>query len=188
MPRIPFVTRDDIDESERSAYDAFVAMRAERPNKGPTGPFALFGHMPELAHRLESYRLAIRDEPSVSKCLQELVMITVAREMDCDYVWYAHAAAARNAGVSPQVVDAIRDRRKPEGLSEQEQIAFDFTCELLRTRRVGEAMFARAHGQFGRRGVLALVHLVGCYAMLAYAMNALDLEAPGDSTEPPLPH
>ncbi len=187
MARIPFVTRDDVDESERATYDAFVAMRAERPNKGPTGPFALLGHMPELAHRLESYRLAIRDESSLSKSLQELVMITVAREMDCDYIWYAHAAAARSAGVAPLVIDAIRDRSTPEGLSGQEQIVFDFTRELLRTRRVDETMFARADQQFGRRGVLTLVHLVGCYAMLAYAMNALALEAPGDTTELPLP-
>lgn len=187
MPRIPFVTRDDVDESERAAYDAFVAMRAERPNKGPTGPFALFGHMPGLAHLLESYRLAIRDESSVSKPLQELVLITVAREMDCDYIWYAHAAAARSAGVSPQVVDAIRNRGTPDGLDAQARTAFDFTRELLRTRRVDDVTFAQAQEQFGRRGVLALVHLIGCYAMLAYAMNALELEAPGDSTEPPLP-
>jgi 4-carboxymuconolactone decarboxylase len=187
MARIPFVTRDDVEESERAAYDAFVAMRAERPNKGPTGPFALLGHMPGLAHRLESYRLAIRDESSLSKSLQELVMITVAREMDCDYIWYAHAAAARSAGVNPQVIDAIRDRDTPDGLSAQEQIAFDFARDLLRTRRVDDALFAEAQRQFGRRGVLALVHLVGCYAMLAFAMNALELEAPGDATEPPLP-
>lgn len=187
MPRIPFVSRDDIDASELPAYDAFLAMRAERPNKGPTGPFALFGHMPELAHRLESYRLAIRDEASLSKPLQELVMITVAREMDCDYIWFAHAAAARSAGVSPQVVDALRDRRTPEGLNEPAQIVFEFTRELLRTRRVGDATFDWAQRHFGRRGVLALVHLVGCYAMLAYAMNALALEAPADSPEPPLP-
>lgn len=187
MPRIPFVTRNDIDDAELAAYDAFVAMRAERPNKGPTGPFALLGHMPELAHRLESYRLAIRDEPSLDRALQELIMITVAREMDCNYIWYAHAASARSAGVRPQIVDSIRERKVPTGLSDAEQIAFDFTCELLRTRRVSDATFARAQGEFARRGVLALVHLVGCYAMLAYAMNALELEAPTGIPESPLP-
>jgi hypothetical protein len=41
--------------------------------------------MPELAQRVESLRLYIRDEASLPQVLQELVMLTVAREMDCAY-------------------------------------------------------------------------------------------------------
>lgn len=187
MARLPFVTPDDIDPSEKAAYDAFVAMRGQRPNMGPTGPFALLGHMPVLAHKLESYRLAVRDENSLAQPLHELAMITVAREMDSEYIWYAHAAAARKAGIAAEVVAAIRERGTPAGLSEDEQIVYDFTRTLLRTRHVDDATFERARGRFGKRGVLTLVQLVGCYAMLAYAMNALELASPADSTEPVLP-
>ena len=91
MARIPIVTPADVLESERAAYDAFVRTRGSRPN---VGPYALLLHMPELAQRLESLRICIRDETSLPQKLQELVMITVAREMDCAYIWYAHAAAS----------------------------------------------------------------------------------------------
>ena len=92
MARIPLVTRDQIPEKEQAAYDAFMASRANRPN---VGPYSLLLHMPAMAQRLEALRTCIRDEASLPQKLQELVMISVASEMRCAFIWYAHAAAAR---------------------------------------------------------------------------------------------
>jgi alkylhydroperoxidase family enzyme len=93
MARIPLVSREAIAEAEKSAYDAFLDSRGGRPN---VGPYSLVAHMPEMAQRLEALRTYIRAEESLPQTLQELVMISVAREMDCSFIWYAHAAAARN--------------------------------------------------------------------------------------------
>ena len=110
MARIPLVTRDQIAEQEQTAFDAFMVSRANRPN---IGPYSHLLHMPEMAQRLEALRTYIRDEASVPQKLQELVMISVAGEMRCAFIWYAHAAAARHAGVRGDVVDDIRERRTP---------------------------------------------------------------------------
>ena len=187
MARLPFVTRDDIDEGEKGAYDAFLAARSQRPNSGSEGPYALLLHMPELAQRIESLRLYIRDEKSLRQDLQELVMITVAREMGCGYIWYAHAAAARKVGVRGDIIDNLRDNRELTGLSADEQTVVNYTRELLRSRKVSGATFDRAKERLGRRGTLTLTSLVACYAMMAYAMNALELEAPTRPGEPNLP-
>src|SRR5256885_11244042 len=101
MARIALVTREQIAEKDKPAYDAFMQSRAGRPN---VGPYSLLLHMPEMAQRLEALRLYLRGEPSLSPKLQELVMISVAREMNCAFIWYAHAAAARQAGVRDAVV------------------------------------------------------------------------------------
>ena len=100
MARISSVTRNDVAEAEKPAYDAFVQKRGGGP---VTGPYALLLHMPELAQRLESLRVCIREEASLTQKLQELVMLTVAREMDCAYIWHAHAANARKAGVRDDI-------------------------------------------------------------------------------------
>lgn len=47
--------------------------------------------------------------------------------------------------------------------------------------------YERGNERFGRRGTLAITNVVACYAMLAYDMNALELEAPLHPTEPALP-
>jgi alkylhydroperoxidase family enzyme len=184
MARIPLVTRDAVAPREQAAYDAFSASRGSEPK---VGPYSIIAHMPEMAQRLEALRTYLRKEASLSQKLQELVMLTVAREMTCGYIWYAHAVAARQAGVRNDVVDNIREKRALANLAPDEQIAVTFARELLRDRKVDRVTFDAATAQFGQRGVMTLINLVACYAVLAYNMNAYELEAPAHATEPALP-
>jgi len=180
MARIPLVTRDQITEKEQAAYDAFMASRANRPN---IGPYSLLLHMPEMAQRLEALRTCIRDETSLPQKLQELVMISVAGEMRCAFIWYAHAAAARHIGVRDDIVDSLRERRAPANLDPEEQTVVDFTRELLQKRKVSQPTFDAATARFGQRGTMTLTNLIACYAVLAYNMNTYELEAPSHPTE-----
>jgi 4-carboxymuconolactone decarboxylase len=184
MARIPLVTREQVSPNEQPAYDAFMASRAGRPN---IGPYTLLLHMPEMAQRLEALRTYLRDETSLPPKLQELVMISVAREMSCAFIWYAHAAAARRAGVRDDIVDAIRDRRSLTNLDPAEQTVVDFARELLQNRKVSRPTFDAATAHFGQRGTMALTNLIACYAVLAYNMNTYELQAPAHETENPLP-
>ena len=184
MARIPLVTRDDIAEGEKGAYDAFMQSRGNRPN---VGPYSLLLHMPEMAQRLEALRLYIRGEASLSQKLQELVMITVAREMDCAFIWYAHAAAARQAGVRDDIVDNVREKRELTNLDPDELTVVRFTRELLQNRKVSQPTFDAAMTRFGQRGMMTLTNLIACYAVLAYNMNTYEVEAPTHSTERALP-
>ena len=183
MARIPLVTRDQVADKDKPAYDAFMASRQGRPN---VGPYTLLLHMPEMAQKLEALRLCLRDEASLPQKLQEIVMISVAREMNCAFIWYAHAAAARKAGVRDAVVDDIRERRPLSNLDADEQAVVDFTRELLRDRKVSRGTFDAATARFGPRGTMTLTNLIACYAVLAYNMNAYELEAPAHATEKPL--
>jgi 4-carboxymuconolactone decarboxylase len=183
MARIPLVTRDQIAEKDTPAYDAFMQSRTGRPN---IGPYSLLAHMPEVAQRLEALRTYLRDEASLSQKLQELVMISVASEMGCAFIWYAHAAAARQAGVRDDVVDSIREKRAPANLDPEEQAVVDFTRELLQHRTVSRPTFDAATARFGQRGTMTLTNLIACYAVLAYNMNTYELEAPAHPTENPL--
>ena len=180
MARIPLVTRDQIVEKEQPAYDTFMRSRANRPN---IGPYSLLLHMPEMAQRLEALRTYLRDEASLPPKLQELVMISVAREMSCAFIWYAHAAAARQAGVRGDIVDDIREKRALANLDPEEQTVVDFTRELLQNRTVSRPTFDAATARFGPRGTMTLTNLIACYAVLAYNMNTYDLEAPAHPTE-----
>ena len=184
MARIPLVTREQIVEKEQPAYDAFMQSRAGRPN---IGPYSLVAHMPEVAQKVEALRLYLRDEASLSQKLQELVMISVAREMSCAFIWYAHASAARQAGVRDDIVDNIREKRALTNLDPEEQAVVDFTRELLQHRKVSRATFDAATARFGQRGTMTLTNLVACYAVLAYNMNTYELEAPAHATEKALP-
>jgi 4-carboxymuconolactone decarboxylase len=184
MARIPLVDRDRLPETERAAYDAFMEGRGGRPN---VGPYSLLAHMPEMAQRLEALRTYIRAEESLPQKLQELVMLTVAREMDCAFIWYAHAAAARQAGVRDEIVDGMSEKQDLVNLDPDEQTVVNFARELLRHRQVSQATFDAASSRFGQRGTMTLTNLIACYAVLAYNMNTYELEAPAHPTEKALP-
>jgi 4-carboxymuconolactone decarboxylase len=143
--------------------------------------------MPEMAQRLEALRTYIRAEESLPQKLQELVMISVAREMDCAFIWYAHAAAAKQAGVRDDIVERIREKQELTDLDPDEQTVVNFARELLQNRKVSQATFDAASSRFGQRGVMTLTNLVACYAVLAYNMNTYELEAPEHPTEKGLP-
>jgi len=180
MARIPLVTREQIAEKEQPAYDAFMVSRANRPN---IGPYSLLLHMPEMAQRLEALRTYLREESSLPQKLQELAMISVAREMGCAFIWYAHAAPARQAGIRDEIVDGIREKRPLSHLDPEEQTVVDFTRELLQNRKVSQPTFDGATRRFGQRGTMTLTNLIACYAVLAYNMNTYELEAPAHPTE-----
>lgn len=184
VARIPPVTREAIPESEKEAYDAFIQSRGDRPN---VGPYSLLMHMPEMAQRLEALRTYIRGQECMPQKLQELVMITVAREMDCAFIWYAHAAAARQAGVRDDIVDRIRDQQALTDLDPDELSVVNFARELLQHRKVSQTAFEAVMTRFGQRGMMTLTNLVACYAVLAYNMNTYELEAPEHATEKALP-
>ena len=184
MARIALVTKDAVLPAEKPVYDAFVAARGSEPN---IGPYSIIAHIPEIALRLDALRQYIRKEASLPQGVQELVMLTVARDMNCGFIWYAHAAAAREAGVRGEIVDSVRDKRPLVGLTPPEQVAVNFARELLQNRKVGKSTFDAATKEFGQRGTLTLTNLVACYAVLAYNMNTYELEAPAHPTEPALP-
>src|SRR5439155_20699742 len=156
MTRIPLVTREQVADQEQPAYDAFMQSRGNRPM---VGPYALLLHMPEMAQRLEALRTYIRGEASLPQKLQELVMLTVAREMDCAFIWYAHAAAARQAGVRDDIVDNIRDKRELTNLDPDELTVVRFTRELLHNRKISQPTFDAAMSRFGQRGMMTLTNL-----------------------------
>jgi alkylhydroperoxidase family enzyme len=79
-------------------------------------------------------------------------------------------------------VDNIREKRALANLDPEEQTVVDFTRELLQHRKVSRSTFDADTARFGQRGVMTLTNLIACYTVLAYNINAYDLEAPAHPT------
>jgi len=184
MARIPAVTPNQFSAHEQVIVDRFLGARGKFPHEGP---YSTMLHVPEVALHVDTLRRFLRDEASLPQKLQELVMITVAREMDCAYIWHAHSAAARAIGVRGDIIDNLREKRALTGLAADEQAVVDYTLELLRHRKVSQSTFDRASACFGQRGTVVLTNLIACYAVLAYNMNAFEVKAPPATVEPALP-
>ena len=185
MARVPTASRSTVPQEQVEAFDEYVSQRGSIPD---TGPLSVMLHVPELIQRGEHLRAYLRgDESSLPANIRELGMLLAAREMDCQFIWNAHAALGRQSGLSDDLVDSLRDKRDLSGLSEAESAVINYGREFFRTHRVSEATFNAAMSQFGTRGLVELTTLMGYYACLAFNINAFEVGLPEAITEAPLP-
>ena len=142
-------------------------------------------HSPEVMTLARSMGDYLRFKSGIGTTLSELVILIVAREWTQDFEWYFHAPIAEKAGIKPEIIAAVREGRRPTGMSEDEEIVYDVSIELHRNKRISDASFARAEKRFGKPGVVDLVAINGYYTFLAMQLNAACFRIPEDGK--PLP-
>jgi 4-carboxymuconolactone decarboxylase len=177
---VPLVEREKATPAQKAAWDRISQSRGR-----VAGPFAALLHSPELASRIAAAGHYVRFDGPLPQDVREIAIITVARALDAQYEWAAHAVLARKAGVRDEVITAIRERKAPAGLRPEEAQVWGFADALIREHRVSDEDFAALQARFGLEGLVDLTAVVGYYAMIACALNAFGIEpTPG---EPPLP-
>jgi 4-carboxymuconolactone decarboxylase len=179
--RLPTIVPDQYTDAQKKAAEDFLAAR-----KVPVfGPFEPLMHSPEVMSQARAMGDYLRYKSGIGTTLSELVILVTAREWTQDYEWYVHAPIAAKAGIKPEIIEAIRDGRRPTGMGEDEEIVYDFSTELHQNKRVSDVTFARAEKRFGKPAVVDLVAINGYYTFLAMQLNMARYAIPKDGT--PLP-
>jgi 4-carboxymuconolactone decarboxylase len=184
MARIPAAARERIPQSLQDAFDTVVHSRGGLPR---TGPASVMINSPEACRRAFHFSDYLRNESTLAKPIQELAMLVVARELDCQYVWNAHAASGKRTGLSAELVEALRDKKPLPSLKPEEAAVIKYGQEFYHTHRVSRGTFQEALELFGPQSLSELTMLMGFYAMLAFNVNAFDVDLPDERTEPILP-
>ena len=175
MARVPVITsRDDLPREAQPIFDEIAASRGGRM----AGPFPALLNSPEIARRIARTGAYIRFESTLPNDINELAAITTARETDCQVEWTGHEVHARNAGVREAAIKAIRDRKAPEGLNQEEAVIVRYVQELLRRHRVSEPTFKAAMEMLGVQKLTDLTATVGYYSMIGCVLNAFEVEPP----------
>lgn len=172
--RLPAIDPDDYSEEQMQAAADFEAAR----NRPVSGPFILMMHSPAVMSRARAFGDYLRYNSAIGNTLSELVILITAREWTQDYEWYAHYPIALEVGIDREIADAIAEGRRPAGMSEDEEIVYDFSIELHRNRRVSDVTFQRALERFGSKGVIDLTGINGYYTFLAMQMNMARFPVP----------
>jgi 4-carboxymuconolactone decarboxylase len=184
MARIPVATKESVPQNQREAFDQIVQNLGSVPKYGPG---SVLINVPEASKRATALNQYLRNESSLPKKVQEFAMLVTAREKDCQHIWNAHAASARQAGVRDETINALRDKKELTGLASDEEAVLNYARALFRTHHASRGAFQAALEQFGVQGLVELTLLIGNYAMLALAINAFDTDLPPERSEPLLP-
>jgi len=172
--RLPTIPTDKYTDEQQKAAAEFLDAR-----KVPVfGPFEPLMYSPQVMSQMRSTGDYLRYRSALGNTLSELVILITAREWTQDYEWYVHHPIALKAGIKPEIASAIADGRRPNGMSEDEEIVYDFCTELHRNKRVSDQTFERADRRFGKKGVVDLTGINAYYTSLAMQMNVAQYPLP----------
>jgi 4-carboxymuconolactone decarboxylase len=177
--RLPNIDPQDYTDEQKAAAEEFEAAR----NRPLFGPFEPLMHSPQVMNKARAFGDYLRYNSAIGNTLSELVILITAREWAQDYEWYVHYPIALKAGISKEIADAIAEGRRPNGMSEDETIVYDFSIELHRNKQVSDVTFKAALDRFGHQGVVDLTGINGYYTFLAMQMNMTEYPLPDDGVK-----
>ena len=161
------LTYAEMTPAQKTMVDHLLA--GERGNLG--GPFNVLLRSPEMGDLAQQFGGSMRFHAALPKPALETVILVTARFWGAQFEWSAHKRAALQAGVSPQVVDAIAIGKRPQSMTPDVETAYNFIAELLKTRQVSDVNFQAAKEHFGEKGVVDIIGLSGWYSMVSMALN-----------------
>jgi len=186
--RIPRPTSYDALTREQKAYVNSILSGPRGDISGSLGIMMVSPGLGDLAQKAIAYaRFAGREGYStVPPKLSELAILMGARAWTAQYAWNAHERAGLNAGLSVEVVEAVKAGRRPTTMEKDVEAVYNFCNELLTTKQVSDATFEVAKRVLrGDQGVVDLVGTLGLYQMVAMLMVVDRMPLP-PGVEPPL--
>jgi 4-carboxymuconolactone decarboxylase len=180
--RFPQLTPEQMTPEQKRVAEAIM----RGPRGSLSGPFNAWLRSPEVGDRLQRVGEQLRFHSSIPAALNEFAILITAREWSSQYEWYAHHPLAMKAGLPASVAEDLRLGRRPESMSEEQRIVYDFCTELHRNHAVSDATFAAANRRFGEQGVVDLIAVSGYYVTVSMTLNTAQVGLP-EGVAPPLP-
>lgn len=179
MAKLPDPT-PSLDPQGQELYQQLVAKRGRID-----GMYRSLLNHPELTRHVSDLGTFLRfGSGALPDALRELLILWVARELGAAYEWVKHEPVARQAGVSPAVIQAIRTRHEPAGLEDLQQAALAAAQCVLTRRSIPQVVQDKLVAALGVPGVVELVVLCGFYEMIAGVIFAFDVPLPQGATDP----
>lgn len=177
--RLAPLAREQLPEEQRRFFDAVRAIR-RRPISGPF--IVTINSSPDLASRFAHlghyfHSRGQADESILSAHVRTFVALVGSRALDVPYEWNAWVGWALEAGVTQETVDAIREGREPPNLTPEETLVRDYCTQLVSgSHQLTEGTYQAALQHFGEQGLVELAVCLGYFAMIAFPLNAFEIE------------
>ncbi|HEV7476607.1 MAG TPA: carboxymuconolactone decarboxylase family protein [Burkholderiales bacterium] len=178
--RFPDIPRDQMTEAQKHVYDAI----ASGPRAGVRGPFGPLLRSPELTDRVQKLGEYLRFNSSLPPRLNEMAILINARFWESKYEWFAHKPLAVKGGLAEAITADLALNKRPGNMKPDEEVVYDLCTALHKTHFVDDALFKRAVGALGERGVVDLVAVSGYYTLVSMVLNVAEIPLPAGASSP----
>lgn len=186
--RLPLADPQTLSDAARRLYDDFqsswiqyaetIGVRSTTEDGRLIGPFNAFLLHPELTAKLSDLQVAEAAHTTLAPRVREVAILATGAVWRADYELYAHVSVAGKLGLSPAAITALSQGEIPDDLSEDEQLAAQFSFALLRDHQVDDALYGRAEASFGPVGIYDLLTVMGVYQTVCSMLALFEVPAP----------
>jgi 4-carboxymuconolactone decarboxylase len=194
--RLPIPNRAGMSPADQKAFDELTGASANYniglKEKLPVGIEQLAVRLwdPQFAKPKGEVGHYLKYEIEMPDRLMEIAVLTVSREMDCQYEWTQWETHGRDPKdprhIDPSLIDMIKYRKPVVGLGEKETAIITFGRETFGDRKVSSETFANVLRLFGRKGTVDLLWFMANYSADVAEITAFDNQIRADQ-KPLLP-
>ncbi len=181
MARIEPIPLDRLSAEQKRIHDKILEQRSRKTIGGPLGALL---HAPEICEPVADFVDHFLSDTRVPHKLKELAILIIARHYTARYEWFAHEPRARKHGLSDNVIEAIRARRKPDLKDPAEAAVYDMTSEIVERRELSDAHYAAAVAALGEAAVVELITQIGFYHAISIVLVSYRIEVPDGAANP----
>ncbi len=178
--RLSELSAEHMSGDQQRVLDAILS----GPRGNLDGPFLAWIHSPGLADHAQALGAYCRYHTAMPLRLSELAILVTAAWWQSQAEWQIHEPIGRNAGLSDDVIDALRLGNEPEFERADEQLVYQIGRTLYQTRRIDADLYQRAVAEFGEPALVELIGIFGYYALVAMTLNVFEVRRDGAT---PLP-
>ncbi|ABL71347.1 hypothetical protein Pden_3269 [Paracoccus denitrificans PD1222] len=164
--RLARISPDQANAAQKRVIDRLGAGRGRIPT-----PFNIWLHSPRLAEGMEIIGTHIDADSTLTQAESEIAILSTAVHWNAPYVIANHQKHALKAGLGEEVVAAILDRRRPDGLSGRLGVVADAVWDILNGGMVGDVAFVRYDTELGRELIAELLVTIGYFTSVSLAMS-----------------
>ena len=162
---------------ERADYailaDMYARIRAKRGRL--LNIHQVVGHAPKMLRAQATYATALREESSLPRDLQELLILRIAQVNASDYEQSVHRPIAIACGVSPAKIEALAAWQTSASFDTRERAALAFVDQAARSGDVDDNAFAAVANIFSPQEIVELAALIGWYVGNSRFVRALQI-------------
>jgi 4-carboxymuconolactone decarboxylase len=173
-PRFPQLTLEQLTPEQKALADEIMTYSSV----GIGGPYNIMLRSPVFLRRMLDLLHYLRWNTSLPLHLNEFAILIVGRRWRSQVEWYAHVPIALKAGLSQAIIDQLKQKKRAEGMKDDEAIVYDFCTELAANHQVSDATFERAKRILGEQQVVDLVAVSGVYVTVAMLLSVAEAMPP----------
>ena len=178
MARLPYLSQEQLPESERGLFDEILA-RFGRVNN----IFRVVAHRPPLLRHFLQFGVGLRHATQLDPVLRELAILTVGRLAQCTYEVVHHSALAQRLGVRPEQIERLAAWESDPAFTAQERAVMRYAAEATQQVSVSSETFEALRSFLSAEHIVELVCNVAFYNMVVRVLVPLEVDLEEDAHE-----